>query len=121
MQLYEKIMESYYAFVQYVADHPIVLGVLLLFLFLAIVGAWYVLSHHLHVLLVTLLCAGGFAAGALVLYRGITLEMNDLIAVGGFLVVIFPLIYREAVRVAAIAYGGGGDAVAKGHAKRAGM
>lgn len=118
MQLYEKIMEHYYAVGQYVTDHPIVLGILLLFLALAVIGAWYVVRHQLHVLLVTLLCASGFAAGALVLYRGIALEQNDLITVGALLVVIFPMIYREAIRVAAIAYG---NAMAKGHAKRAGM
>lgn len=120
MQLYDKIMESYQSIVQYMADHPIVLGAILLFVLLAGIGAWYVLSHHLRVLLVTMLCAGGFAAGVLVLYRGVVLEMNDLIGAGLFLVLIFPLIYREAVRVAAIAFGGD-NAMSKGHAKRAGM
>lgn len=120
MELYEKIMQTYQASAQYVIDHPIVLGILVLFLALAAIGAWYVLSHHLHSLLVTLLCAAGFTAGALVLYRGISLEMTDLSAAGGFLVLIFPLIYREAIRVAKLAYGSG-PAVGKGHAKRAGL
>ena len=122
MHLYEKILELYQALVQYVLDHPVVLGLAAVFLVLAAIGAWYVLSHHLHSLLITLLCAGGFAAGALVLYRGIALEMTDLTVAGGFLMLIFPLIYREAIRIAKIAYGGSGPrAMSKGHGKRAGM
>ena len=118
MHLYEKLLELYRNTLQYMVDHPVVLGLAAVFLVLAAVGAWYVVSHHLHSLLITLLCAAGFAAGALVLYRGIVLEMVDLMVAGGFLVLIFPLIYREALRIARVAYGDA-SALSKGHARRA--
>lgn len=105
--------------VTYLSGHPVVLGSIGMFLLLAAIGAWYVLSHHLGALLVTLLCAAGFASGVLVLYRGYQEGMRDLMSVGAFLIVIFPLIYQQAIKVAKIAYGGG-DAMARGHAKRAG-
>lgn len=119
MQLYDQLVEGYHQIAQFVAGHPILLGAFALFALLAAVGAWYVLSHHLKVLLITLLCAAGFAAGIVVLYRGITSELNDLIVAGGFLVLIFPLIYREALRIAKIAYPPA-PAIAAGMAKRAG-
>ena len=106
--------------IQYLAGHPVVLGSIGVFLVLAGVGAWYVLSHHLGALLTTTLCAAGFASGVLVLYRGYQAEMRDLMAVGAFLMIIFPIIYQQAIRVAKIAYGGAGSAMARGHAKRAG-
>lgn len=112
--------QLFHDLVQYLADHPVVLGGLGLFVLLAAVGTWYVLSHHLHVLLVTMLSAAGFVSGLVVLYRGYQLEMRDLIAVGLFLMVIFPIIYLQAVKVAKIAFGDGAPAMAKGHAKRAG-
>ena len=118
MHLYEKILELYQSTLQYMIDHPVVLGLAVVFLLLAAVGAWYVVSHHLHSLLITLLCAAGFAAGALVLYRGFVLDMLDLIVAGGFLVLIFPLIYREAIRMAKVAYGDA-TVMSKGHARRA--
>lgn len=105
---------------QYLADHPVILAAIGVFIVLAIIGAWYVLSHHLGVLLVTMLCAAGFASGGLVLYRGYMADMRDLMGVGAFLLVTFALIYREAVRVARIAYGHNPAAMSKGHAKRAG-
>ena len=103
----------------YLGHHPVVLSTIGVFFLLAAVGAWYVLSHHLHALLITLLCAAGFAAGVLVAYRGFQANMRDLMAVGGFLTVIFPIIYQQAIRVAKIAYGGAPSATAKGHAERA--
>jgi hypothetical protein len=105
--------------VAYLSGHPVVLGAIGVFVVLAAIGAWYVLSHHLHVLLVTLLCAAGFASGVLVLYRGFQAEMRDLMAVGAFLIVIFPLIYQQAIRVAKVAYGEA-PPIAQGHARRAG-
>ncbi|MGQ0672105.1 MAG: hypothetical protein ACT4N2_04395 [Hyphomicrobium sp.] len=106
----------------YLGEHPAVLAGIGVFLLLAAIGAWYVVSHHLHVLLITLLCAAGFASGALVLYRGVQAEMRDLVVAGGFLTLIFPIIYQQAIRVAKIAYGdGAAPAMAKGHAKRAGV
>ncbi|MEQ1578945.1 MAG: hypothetical protein ABL894_15035 [Hyphomicrobium sp.] len=103
---------------QYLIAHPIVLGSIGVFVLLAAVGAWYVLSHHLGNLVTTLLCAAGFASGVLVLYRGYTASMRDLMAVGAFLMLIFPIIYQQGIKVAQIAFG---DATSKGHAKRAGI
>jgi hypothetical protein len=105
--------------IQYFVDHPILLGALGLFVLLAVIGGWYVVSHHLHVVLVTLLCAAGFASGILVFYRGYEANLGDLQVVGAFLIVIFPLIYQQAVHVAKIAYLGA-PPTAKGHARRAG-
>jgi hypothetical protein len=106
---------------QNLLDHPAVLGSVGAFVLLAAIGAWYVLSHHLHALLITLLCAAGFVSGILVLYRGYSADMRDLMVVGSFLIVIFPLVYHQAINVAKIAYGGAPSATAKGHAKRAGI
>ncbi len=100
-----------------------VLGGIGLFAILAIVGAWYVVSHHLHVLLVSTLCIAGLASGLLVLYRGYQIGMRDLILVGLFLLVIFPVIYMQLIKVAKIAYGDKSKDAAvmsKGMAKRAG-
>ena len=108
------------AIVAYLSAHPIVLSSIGVFILLAIVGAWYVLSHHLHALLITLLCAAGFASGILVFYRGFQTEMRDLMGAGAFLIAIFPLIYQQAIRVAKVAYGSAPPAIARGHAKRAG-
>ena len=102
----------------YLSHHPVVLSSIGVFILLAVVGAWYVLSHHLHALLITLLCAAGFAAGVLVFYRGNQANMRDLMWVGGFFVVIFPIIYQQAIRVAKVAYGSAPSATAKGHAER---
>ena len=114
------IPQMYQDLLVYLGDHPLVLGGIGVFLLLAAIGAWYVVSHHLHVLLVSTLCAAGFASGALVLYRGYGLGMRDLMAAGAFLVLIFPIIYQQLIKVAKIAYGDPGIAMAKGHAKRAG-
>ena len=114
------IPQLYQDLIVYLGDHPAVLGGIGLFLLLAAIGAWYVISHHLHVLLVTMLCLAGFASGALVLYRGYQTELRDLMAVGAFLLVIFPVIYQQAIKVAKIAFADPGLAMAKGHAKRAG-
>ncbi len=103
---------------EYLIAHPVILGCIGVFLLLAFIGAWYVLSHHLGNLLTTLLCAAGFASGVLVLYRGYMEGMRDLMAVGAFLMVIFPVIYQQGLKVARVAFG---DATAKGHAKRAGV
>jgi hypothetical protein len=118
MQLYQEFVLRYEQLVAYIAEHPIVLTTFVLFIVLAVIGAWYVLSHHLHVLIITLLCSAGFASGVLVLYRGLTLELQDLQVVGAFLIAIFPIVYQQAIRVARIAYGPP-SAIAKGHAKRA--
>ncbi len=104
----------------YLIAHPVVLGCIGVFMVLAFVGAWYVLSHHLGNLLTTMLCAAGFASGVLVLYRGYTEGMRDLMAVGAFLMVIFPIIYQQGLKIARVAFGDS-SATAKGHARRAGV
>jgi fucose permease len=62
------------------------------------VGLWYVLSHHLQAILITLLSAAGTGSGMLVLYRGYNAEMRDLMAIGLFLVAIFPIIFWQAIK-----------------------
>jgi hypothetical protein len=105
---------------QYLVEHPVILGGLGVFVLLAIVGGWYVVSHHLHSVLITLLCAAGFVSGILVFYRGYSGEMRDLMIIGAFLIVIFPLVYQQAIHMAKVAYGDGApSATARGHARRA--
>jgi drug/metabolite transporter (DMT)-like permease len=105
---------------QYLVDHPIILTSLGIFVLLAVIGGWYVVSHHLHAVLVTLLCAAGFVSGILVFYRGFQNDLEDLQIIGAFLIVIFPLVYHQAIHLAKIAFGGEPSATAKGHARRAG-
>lgn len=105
---------------QYLGDHPIILTSLGIFTLLALIGGWYVVSHHLHAVLVTLLCAAGFVSGILVLYRGFQNDLQDLQIIGAFLIVIFPMVYHQAIHLAKIAFGGAPSATAKGHARRAG-
>ena len=113
-------MDVLQAVIAYLGDHPGQLTALVLFFFLAIIGAWYVLSHHLGSLLITLLCAAGFASGALVLYRGWQEGLRDLMGVGVFLLLIFPIIYQQALKVAKIAFASSAPPESKGYAKRAG-
>jgi hypothetical protein len=105
---------------QYLVEHPVVLAAVSVFFVLAAVGAWYVLAHHLHSVLITLLCAAGFVSGILVFYRGYSGEMRDLMIIGAFLIVIFPLVYQQVIHMAKVAYGAP-SATAKGHARRAGV
>jgi hypothetical protein len=122
-QLQILIPQLFHDLIAYLGDHPVVLGSLAVFLLLAVIGAWYVLSHHLHVLLISTLCAAGFASGAVVLYRGYQTEMRDLVVIGVFLMAIFPIIYQQALKVARIAYpdtSAPAAAMSKGMAKRAG-
>jgi len=66
---------------------------------LAAVGLWYVVSHHLEAILITLLTAAGIGSGLLVLYRGYSAEMRDLMGIGLFLVIIFPIIFVQAIKL----------------------
>lgn len=117
----------YQDIIQYLGGHPLVLSALLLFLFLALVGGWYVLTHYYKLILITLLCSAGFASGGLVLYRGAQAGMRDLMGVGLFLLVIFPVIFVQALKMSKVAYGTkraggkGPSATDRGHAKRAGV
>lgn len=109
--------QLFHDLMNYLGEHPTVLMAIGVFLVLAVVGAWYVLSHHLEVLLVTMLSAAGFVSGAIVLYRGYQLGLRDLMAIGAFLMVIFPIIYRQAVEVAKSTSGDGAAALSKGMSK----
>jgi hypothetical protein len=104
---------------QFFVDHPAVSGLLGLFALLALIGGWYVVAHHLHSVIVTLLCAAGFVSGIFVLYRGYESDLRDLQIIGAFLIVIFPLVYHQAIRVAKLAFGGEEPPIARGHARRA--
>ena len=106
-------------FTQYLIDHPVILTALGVFALLALIGGWYVVSHHLHSVLVTLLCAAGFVSGILVFHRGYQSDLRDLQYIGIFLIVIFPLVYHQAIRIAKIAFAGEEPPIAKGHARRA--
>ncbi len=85
-------------FMQYLAAHPGVLTALGITAALAVVGLWYVVSHHLEAIMITLLTAAGIGSGLLVLYRGYNAEMRDLMGIGLFLVVIFPIIFVQAIK-----------------------
>jgi hypothetical protein len=106
-------------FTQYLIDHPAILTALGAFALLALIGGWYVVSHHLHSVLVTLLCAAGFVSGILVFHRGYQSDLPDLQYIGTFLIVIFPLVYHQAIRVAKIAFASEEPPIGKGHARRA--
>jgi hypothetical protein len=85
--------------VRYLGEHPAVLSAIGLTTALAVVGLWYVVYHHLEAILITLLTAAGIGSGMLVLYRGYRAEMNDLVVIGLFLIVIFPIIFWQAIKM----------------------
>lgn len=85
--------------IQYLSAHPAVMSAMGLTAVLAVVGLWYVLSHHLQAIVITLLSAAGVGSGMLVLYRGFRSEMNDLMVIGLFLIVIFPIIFWQAIKL----------------------
>lgn len=84
---------------RYFNDHPALLSTMGLTAVLAIVGLWYVVYHHLQAILITLLTAAGIGSGMLVLYRGMHSDMNDLVGIGVFLIVIFPIIFWQAIKM----------------------
>ena len=77
--------------IQYLGAHPGVMTAIAVTALLAVVGLWYVVSHHLQAIMITLLTA--------VLYRGFSAEMKDLMGIGLFLVVIFPIIFWQAIKL----------------------
>ncbi len=85
--------------IQYWGEHPAVAGAVVLTIVLALVGLWYVISHHLQVIIITLLCSAGTGSGAVVLFRGISTGMRDLMFIGAFLIAIFPIIFVQAIRI----------------------
>ncbi len=84
--------------ISYLGAHPAVLTAMGLTAALAGVGLWYVISHHLQAILITLLTAAGIGSGLLVLYRGFRIDMKDLMGIGLFLIVIFPVIFWQAIK-----------------------
>ena len=91
---------------QYFGAHPGLLAALGLVAVLAVVGLWYVIAHHLTEIVITLLCIGGLASGVVVLYRGATVPLRDLVGIGLFLIVLFPLIFFQAIRRSKVAQKG---------------
>lgn len=84
---------------QYLAAHPGVLTAIGIAAVLAVVGLWYVISHHLEAILITLLTAAGIGSGLMVLYRGYHADMRDLMLIGLFLIVVFPIIFTQAIKM----------------------
>jgi hypothetical protein len=83
---------------QYLAAHPGVLTAIGITALLAVVGLWYVISHHLQAIMITLLTAAGIGSGLLVLYRGFRADMKDLMGIGLFLIAVFPIIFWQAIK-----------------------
>jgi len=82
----------------YLGAHPAQMTAVGLAVVLAGIGLWYVLAHHLQAIIITVLSAAGVGSGLLVLYRGFHAEMRDLIGIGLFLIVIFPIIFWQAIK-----------------------
>jgi len=85
--------------VSYFGAHPAQLTAIGLAAALAVVGLWYVLAHHLEAIIITVLSAAGVGSGIMVLYRGYHAEMRDLVWIGLFLIVIFPIIFWQAIKM----------------------
>ena len=84
--------------IQYLSVHPGVLTAIGITALLAAVGLWYVVSHHLEAIMITLLTAAGVGSGLLVIYRGFRADMKDLMGIGLFLIVVFPIIFWQAIK-----------------------
>lgn len=84
--------------IQYLSVHPGVLTAIGITALLAAVGLWYVISHHLQAIMITLLTAAGIGSGVLVLYRGFRADMKDLMGIGLFLIAVFPIIFWQAIK-----------------------
>jgi fucose permease len=82
----------------YLGTHPAIMSAICATAVLAAVGLWYVVSHHLQAILITLLTAAGIGSGLLVLYRGFHSEMHDLMGIGLFLIIVFPIIFWQAIK-----------------------
>lgn len=82
----------------YLSAHPVLASVLALTVVLALIGLWYVIFNHFRAILVTLLCGAGLLSGIVVVYRGAEASMSDLVAIGLFLIVAFPVIFAWAIR-----------------------
>lgn len=83
---------------QFVQGHPVLTGGLLLFAALGLIGLWYVVANYFDAIVTTLICIAGAMSGVVVFYRGIDGNYSDLVAIGGFLMVIFPVIFFQSIR-----------------------
>ncbi len=83
---------------QYMQAHPVVSAVLGGVVALALIGLWYVVSHHLKVIVTAVICVAGTLAGLVVIWRGVGNDQMDLIGIGVFLIVIFPIIATQQLR-----------------------
>ncbi len=84
----------------YLAAHPkffMALGAFIVLL--AAFGLWYVITHYLQIILITFLCAGGVGSAIVVIYQGVTHELRDLVGIGVFLILVFPVIFWQAIRL----------------------
>ncbi len=84
--------------IQFLQAHPLLSALLGAATALAIVGLWYVIAHHLKAIIVTLICSAGAGSGTVVFWRGIGNDQIDLIVIGVFLMLIFPVLYMQFIR-----------------------
>lgn len=83
--------------IRYLTTHPGLLTGLAVVALLAVIGLWYVVAHHLKEIVIAMACFAGLASGVVVFYRGMTVPMKDLIAIGLFLIVLFPVIFFQSI------------------------
>lgn len=83
---------------QFIQAHPLLAVVLALVTIFALVGLWYVVSYHLREIVTAVVCIVGAASGAVVFWRGATHDLIDLVAIGGFMLLIFPVILYQAIQ-----------------------
>lgn len=84
--------------VQYLQAHPRLSATLGLIFVLAVVGLWYVIAHHLAAIMTTFITVAGMSSGAVVFYRGLENGLQDLAWIGLFLMLIFPIIFYQAIK-----------------------
>lgn len=119
MDFFQHLTQSYQELQQFVRDNPAALVGVTVFFVLALIGGWYVIAHHLREVVIAMFCLAGFGSGLVVLYYGLTIPLLNLEIAGAFLVVIFPLIYMEALRISNRVRGSSGAAISKGQASSA--
>lgn len=83
---------------QYIQAHPVLSAILGAVAALALIGLWYVVSHHFRTIVTGAICIAGAAAGLVVIWRGIGNDQMDLIGIGVFLIVIFPVFLMQTLR-----------------------
>ena len=83
---------------QYMQAHPVVSAILGGCAALALIGLWYVVSHHLRAIVTAVICVAGAAAGLVVIWRGVGNDQMDLIGIGVFLIVIFPIFMMQTLK-----------------------